>query len=156
LPRSLQKVMVEHNSSQIIGLILTILGLAPIIAILLNAWTSGISFLDLSALYGFLWTNRFNIGFGIGFELIYLVILGTVIIISGLALLARRTRQIQEVTVVTDDLTVTVECTVCKHRWTEHFSEAQLQAMGFPQNRTISRRRCEACRKFTRPKIVGV
>ncbi len=148
--------MVARNSSQILGLVLTVLGLTPIIAVLLNAWTSGISFLDLSALYGFLWTNQFYIGFGIGFELIYLVILGTIIIISGLALLARRTRQIQEVTVVTDDLTVTLECTVCKNRWKEHFSEAQLQAMGFPQNRRISRRRCEACRKFTRPKIIGV
>ncbi len=148
--------MVARNSSQILGLVLTVLGLTPIIAVLLNAWTSGISFLDLSALYGFLWTNRFYIGFGIGFELIYLVIVGTVIIISGLALLARRTRQIEEVTVVTDDLTVTLECTVCKNRWKEHFSEAQLQAMGFPQNRRISRRRCEACRKFTRPKIIGV
>jgi len=148
--------MVERNSSQILGLVLTILGLAPIIAILLNAWTSGISFLDLSALYDFLWITRFNIGFGIGFELVYLVILGTIIIISGLVLLARRTKQIQAVTVVTDDLTVTLECTVCKNRWTEHFSEEQLQAMGFPQNRRISRRRCEACRKFTRPKIIGI
>ena len=148
--------MVAQNPSQVLGLVLTVVGLTPIIAALLNAWTSGISFLDLSALYEFLWTTRFHIGFGIGFELIYLVILGTIIIISGLALLARRTRQIQEVTVVTDDLAVTLECTVCRNQWTEHFSEAQLQAMGFPQNRRISRRRCDACRKFTRPKIIGV
>lgn len=148
--------MVARNSNQILGLVLTVLGLTPIIVVLLNAWVSGVSFLDLSALYGFLWTNRFYIGFGIGFELIYVVIVGTVVIISGLALLARRTRQIEEVTVVTDDLTVTLECTVCRHRWKEHFSEAQLQAMGFPQNRTISRRRCQACRKFTRPKIIGI
>jgi hypothetical protein len=148
--------MVAQNPRQILGLVLTVLGLTPIIIVLLNAWTSGISFLDLSALYGFLWANRFYIGFGIGFELIYLFIIGTVVIISGLALLARRTKQIQEVTVVTDDLAVTLECTVCKHRWKEHFSETQLQAMGFPQNRTISRRRCQACRKFTRPKIMGI
>jgi hypothetical protein len=148
--------MVARNSSNILGLVLTVLGLTPIIVVLLNAWTSGISLLDLSALYGFLWTNPFYIGFGIGFELIYLVILGTVIVISGLVLLARRTRQIEEVTVVTDDLTVTLECTVCKNRWKEHFSEEQLQAMGFPQNRTISRRRCQACRKYTRPKIISI
>ena len=148
--------MVERNSSQILGLVLTILGLAPIIAMLLNAWASGISFLDLSALYDFLWTSRFNIGFGIGFELIYLVIPGAIVVVAGLALLARRRREIQEMTVVTDELSVTLECTVCKNRWAEDFSEAQLQAMGFPQNRRISRRRCEACRKFTRPRIIGV
>ncbi|MFB0514938.1 MAG: hypothetical protein ACETVQ_05105, partial [Candidatus Bathyarchaeia archaeon] len=151
MPRSIRKIMVARDSSQILGLVLTVLGLTPIIVVLLNAWTSGVSFLDLSALYGFLWTNRFYIGFGIGFELIYVVIVGTVVIISGLVLLARRTPQIEELTVVTDDLTVTLECTVCSHRWKEHFTEAQLQAMGFPQNRTISRRRCQACRKFTRP-----
>ncbi|MFQ6086825.1 MAG: hypothetical protein ACE5OV_02280 [Candidatus Bathyarchaeia archaeon] len=156
MPRSMRKIMVARNSNQILGLVLTVLGLTPIIVVLLNAWTSGVSFLDLSALYGFLWTNRFYIGFGIGFELIYLVIVGTIVVISGLALLARKTRQIEEVTVITDDLTVTLECTVCRHRWKEHFSEAQLQAMGFPQNRTISRRRCQACRKFTRPKIIGI
>ncbi len=156
MPRSIRKTMVARDSNQILGLVLTVLGLIPIVVVLMNAWTSGVSFLDLSALYRFLWTNRFYIGFGIGFELIYLVIVGTVIIISGLALLARRMRQIEEVTVVTDDLTVTLECTVCKHRWKEHFSEAQLQAMGFPENRTISRRRCQSCRKFTRPKIIGI
>lgn len=148
--------MVSRNSNQVLGLVLTVLGLAPIVIVLLNAWTSGVSFLDLSAFFGFLWTNKFYIGFGIGFELIYLVIVGAVVIISGLALLARGTGQIEEVTVVTDDLKVTLECTVCRHRWNEHFSQAQLKAMGFPQNRTISRRRCQACRKFTRPRIIGI
>jgi len=156
LPKSTQKTIVARSSNQILGLVLTVLGLTPIIVVLLNAWTSGISLLNLSALYEFLWSNPFYIGFGIGFELFYLVIVGTVIIISGIALLARKMRQIEEVTVVTDDLAVTLECTVCKHRWKEHFSEAQLQAMGFPQNRTISRRRCQECRKFTRPKIIGL
>jgi hypothetical protein len=152
----MRKIMVSGNSSQILGLVLAVVGLAPIIIVLLNAWASGVSFLDLSAFYGFLWTNRFHIGFGIGFELIYLVFVGAVTIISGLALLARRTRQIEELTVVTDDLTVTLECTLCRYRWKEPFSQAQLKAMGFPQNRTISRRRCPACRRFTRPKIIGI
>ena len=148
--------MVARNSSHIFGWVLTLLGLTPIIVVLLNAWTSGVSFLDLSALYGFLWANQFYIGAGIGFELIYLVIAGTVIAILGVSLLARKTGHIEKVTVITDDLTVTLECTVCRHRWKEHFSKTQLQAMGFPQNRTISRRRCQACRKFTRPKITGI
>ncbi len=148
--------MVARNSNQILGWVLTVLGLTPIIVVLLNAWTSGVSFLDLSALYGFLWSNWFYIGFGIGFELIYVVIVSSIITISGLAFLARKGRQVEEVTMITDDLTVTLECAVCRNRWKEHFSEAQLQAMGFPQNRTISRRRCQACRKFTRPKIIGI
>lgn len=156
MPRSTRQVMVARNSSQILGLVLTVLGLTPIIAVLLNAWTSGISFLDLSALYGFLWTNRFYIGFGIGFELIYVVIAGTVAILLGVFLLARKTQEIEELTVITDDLAITLECTVCKHRWKEHFSKTQLKSMGFPQNRTISRRQCSVCGRFTRPKITSL
>ncbi len=152
----MRRIIVSRNSSQIFGLVLIFLGLIPLIIVLLNAWTAGISFLDLSALYGFLWANPFYLGFGIGFELIYLFIVGIALIIIGIPLLARKTRQIEEVTVVTNDLTVTLECTVCKHRWKEHFSKTQLQSMGFPQNRTISRRRCQTCKKFTRPKIIGI
>ena len=156
MPRSIRKIRVAQNSSHIFGLVLTLLGLTPIIVVLLNAWTSGVSFLDLSALYDFLWANRFYIGSGIGFELIYVIIAGTVTIILGVLLLARKTEQIEELTVITEDLTVTVECTVCKNRWKEHFSKKQLQSMGFPQNRTISRRKCLVCGRFTRPKIISM
>ena len=156
MPRSIRRIRVAQNSSHIFGLVLTLLGLTPIIVVLLNAWTSGVSFLDLSALYDFLWANRFNMGFGIGFELVYVIIAGIVTILIGVLLLARKTEQIEELTVITEDLTVTLECTVCKNRWKEHFSKKQLQSMGFPQNRTISRRKCLVCGRFTRPKIISI
>lgn len=152
----MRRIIVARNFSRIFGWVLTLLGLTPIIVVLLTAWTSGISFLDLSALYEFLWTNRFHIGFGIGFELIYVVIAGAVTVLLGVFLLARKTEEIEELTVMTDDLTVTLECTVCKHRWKEHFSKTQLKSMGFPQNRTISRRQCSVCGRFTRPKITSI
>lgn len=156
MPRSVRQIIVARNSGRILGWALTFLGLTPIIVVLLNAWTSGISLLDLSALYEYLWAKRFSIGFGIEFELIYLIIAGTVAILVGVLLLARRTEHVEELTVVTEDLTVTLECTVCKNRWKEEFSKTHLQSMGFPQNRTISRRKCLACGKFTRPKIVSM
>ncbi len=156
MSRSMRRIIVAQNPSRILGWVLTFLGLTPIIVILLTAWTSGVSFLDLSALYEFLWANRLSIGFGIGFELIYVVIAGTATVIIGVFLLARKTREIEELTVITDDLAVTLECTVCKHRWKEHFSKTQLKSMGFPQNRTISRRQCSVCGRFTRPKITSI
>jgi hypothetical protein len=152
----MRRIIVARKSSRIFGWVLTLLGLTPIIVVLLTAWTSGVSFLDLSALYEFLWTNRFYIGFGIEFELIYVVIAGIVTVLIGVFLLARKTQEIEELTVVTDDLKVTLECTVCKHRWKEHFSKTQLNSMGFPQNRTISRRQCSVCGRFTRPKITSI
>jgi hypothetical protein len=156
LARSIRRIIVARNSSRIFGWVLTLLGLTPIIVALLAAWTSGVSFLDLSALYDFLWANPFSIGFGIEFELIYIIVAGTVATILGVFLLARKREEIEELTVVTDDLTVTLECTVCKYRWKEYFSKTQLNSMGFPQNRTISRRKCDICGRFTRPKITSI
>lgn len=151
-----QKITITRNPSRIFGLILTLLGLTPIIIALSNAWASGISFLNLTVLFDFLWVNRFNAGFGIEFALFYLIIVGTIIIILGVFLLARKTEHVEEVTVVAEDLTVTLKCTNCSYRWKEEFTKEQLQAMGFPQNRTISRRRCPDCRIFTRPKIIQI
>jgi hypothetical protein len=151
-----QKITITRNPGRVFGLILTLLGLTPIIIALSNAWVSGISFLNLSVLYEFLWANRFTTGFGIEFELFYLIIAGTAIIILGVFLLARKTEHIEEVTIVAEDLTVTLKCTNCSYRWKEEFSKKQLKAMGFPQNRTISRRRCPDCRIFTRPKIIQI
>jgi len=157
LPRVKErKIIFVRTPSRIFGLILTLLGLAPIIIALSNAWVSGVSFLNLSVLYEFLWVNYFDVGFGIKFELFYLVIAGVAAIILGVFLLARKTEHIEEMTVIAEDLTVTLKCTNCSHEWKEEFSKAQLQAMGFPQNRTISRRRCPSCRRFTRPKITQI
>jgi len=148
--------MVARSSTRIFGLVFTSLGLASIIVALSNAWASGVSFLDLSALNVFLWANRFNIGFGIEFEPIYLIIVGAVTILLGVSLLACRTERIEEVTVITDDVTATLECTFCGYQWKELFSEKQLESMGFPRNRKISRRKCVVCGRFTRPKIIEV
>ena len=148
----MRKTIVVKNW-RIFGMVLILLGLTPIIVVLSTAWASGVSFLDLSALYDFLWTNRFYIGFGIGFELVYIIITGAVVTLLGVFLLTPKTERVEEVTVVTEDLTVTLGCTTCGHQWKEHFSKTQLQSMGFPQNRTISRRKCPVCGKFTRPKI---
>jgi hypothetical protein len=151
-----EKIIFARKSGRIFGLILTILGLVPIVIALSNAWISGVSFLNLSVLYEFLWTNYFDAGFGVKFELFYLVIAGVAAIILGVFLFMHKTEHIEEMVVVVDDLTVTLKCTNCSHEWKERFSKAQLQAMGFPQNRTISRRRCPNCKKFTRPKITQI
>jgi hypothetical protein len=151
-----EKITSIRKSGRIIGIILILLGLAPIIISLLNAWISGISLLNLSVLYEFLWTNYFDVGFGIRFELFYLVIAGVAVIIIGVFLMARETEQVEETVIRVDDMGVTLKCTNCSFEWKERFSKAQLQAMGFPQNRRISRRRCPGCRKFTRPKITEI
>jgi len=151
-----RKIVVTQNSSRIFGSVLTLLGSAPIIVVLSDAWISGVSFLDVPALYEFLWTNSLKIGFGIRFELIYLIIIGAITTILGVSLLARRTERIEEVTIMTEDVTAILECINCGHQWKEQFAKTQLELMGFPRNRTITRRKCLACGRFTRPKIIRI
>jgi hypothetical protein len=49
---------------------------------------------------------------------------------------------------------VLVECSVCKSRWQEMLTKDQLESMDFPKSRTLGRRKCPDCAKFTRPKII--
>lgn len=154
--RNERKIIVVQNSSRILGLVLVLLGLTPVVVVLSNAWASGVSFLDLPALNGFLWTNRFILGFGIEFESIYLAIAGVVVFLLGLSFLARKTERIEKVSVLTEDVAITLKCSNCGKKWIEFISKTQLQSMGFPQNRTISRRKCRTCGRFTRPKIISI
>ncbi|MFQ6081410.1 MAG: hypothetical protein ACE5OW_07075 [Candidatus Bathyarchaeia archaeon] len=52
------------------------------------------------------------------------------------------------------EVTVLLECPLCEHQWKELMTKAQLRSMGFPEARTLPRRRCPNCGKFIRPKIV--
>ena len=52
------------------------------------------------------------------------------------------------------EVTVLLECPFCEHQWRELMSRAQLRSMGFPEARTLSRRRCSNCGRFIRPRIV--
>lgn len=151
-----QEIVVRKHSNRALCGVLTLAGLTPVVVVLLNAWVSGVSLLDLSELHRFLWTNRFYLGFGFGFELFYLVIAGIIAAFSGVSLLARKTPHIERRIVVADDVAVTLKCANCGSRWTEYLPKTQLKLMGFPRNRMISRRRCHECGRFTRPRIVGL
>jgi hypothetical protein len=52
------------------------------------------------------------------------------------------------------EVTASLECPFCGHRWQELTTKAHLRSMGFPEARTLPRRRCPSCGRFIRPKIV--
>jgi len=92
-----------------------------------------------------------NVSLGLGLALGYYIIIGAVLLGTGSAILLLR----REKVAVTEGLIVVLECPLCKNHWRESMSKSQLKAMGYPEVRTISRRKCSKCAKFIRPKITS-
>ena len=88
--------------------------------------------------------------FGMGLKLFHYPIIGVILLLVGGAILALRREKIQ----VVEEVTVLLECPRCNNQWEEPMGKEQLKSMGYPQVRTLSRRRCSNCGKFIRPKIV--
>jgi hypothetical protein len=96
-------------------------------------------------------TSLTDASLGLGLILGYYIIIGVVLLGIGSAILLLRRKKVA----VTEGVTVVLECPLCKHTWRETMSKSQLKAMGYPEVRTLSRRKCAKCAKFIRPKIKG-
>jgi hypothetical protein len=83
--------------------------------------------------------------------LVHYIIIGAVLISAGSAILLLR----REKVAVIEGMTVVLKCPFCKNQWQESMSKSQLKAMGYPEVRTLSRRKCGKCAKFIRPRIKG-
>jgi len=105
----------------------------------------------LSALSASFWAEYHDIDLGIGLKLIHYTFLGAVFLVAGSAILVARRERVT----VTEEVTVMLECPHCKNQWRETMSKPHLKSMGYPNVRTISRRKCSKCAKFIRPKIVA-
>jgi len=88
--------------------------------------------------------------FGIGLKLVHYSIVGVILLLVGGGILVARRERIQ----VVEEVTALLECPRCKNQWKEPLGKEQLKSMGYPQVRTLSRRKCSNCGKFVRPKIV--
>jgi hypothetical protein len=85
-----------------------------------------------------------------GLKLVHYTLLGVVLLVmGGVILIARRER-----VPVAEEVTAVLECPLCKNQWRETMSKQNLKFMGYPEVRTLSRRKCSKCAKFVRPKIV--
>jgi len=86
----------------------------------------------------------------IGLKLVHYTFLGIVLLVVGGAILMVRREKIP----VVEEVNILLECPHCKNQWREATSKPQLESMGYPNVRTLSRRKCPKCAKFIRPKIV--
>jgi len=87
-----------------------------------------------------------------GMMIVYYVVSGLVIAVIGGGLSASA----MKMTPIAEEVTVTLMCSSCKKTWEERVSKTTLESMGYPRVRTLSRRRCHKCGRFTRPRIVAV
>ena len=136
-----------------LGLSLCIIGIILLLVVVWKWWDTGVFassdvFSALSASFTYIYAD---ISLGIGLTIAYYIIIGAVLIGTGSAILLLR----REKVAVTESLTVVLECPFCKNQWRESMSKSHLKAMGYPEGRTLSRRKCAKCAKFIRPKIKG-
>jgi hypothetical protein len=139
----------KEKDSYGLGLSLCIIGIILLLVVVWRWWDARVFASPdvLSALSASLTDASLGLGLALG----YYVIIGVVLLGIGSAILLLR----REKVAVTEGVTVVLECPLCKHQWQESMSKSQLKAMGYPEVRTLSRRKCAKCAKFIRPKIKG-
>ncbi|UCF45457.1 MAG: hypothetical protein JSW44_02155 [Candidatus Bathyarchaeota archaeon] len=134
-----------------LGLSLCIIGIILLLVVVWKWWDAGVFaspdvLSELSASFTSIYAD---ISLGIGLTITYYIIIAAVLISIGSAILVLR----REKVAVTESLAVVLECPFCKNKWRESMSKSHLKAMGYPEVRTLSRRKCTKCAKFMRPKI---
>ena len=141
--------ILKKKTGYSLGLSLCIIGIILLLVVFWRWWDSGVFAASdvLSALSSSLTDSSLALGLALG----YYIIISAVLIGVGSAILLLR----REKVAVTEGLTVVLECPLCKYHWKESMSKSQLKAMGYPEVRTLSRRKCAKCAKFIRPKITG-
>jgi hypothetical protein len=135
-----------------LGLALCIIGIILLLVVVWKWWDAGVfSSSDvLSSLSASFMNDYSDISLGVGIKLIHYNVIGAVLVGIGASILLLRREKIA----VTEGVTVVLECPFCRSRWQESMSKSHLEAMGYPEVRSLSRRKCAKCAKFMRPKIV--
>jgi len=145
--------ILKKKSGYALGLLLCIIGIIILLLVLWNLYDAE-ALTSLSKFSKQLLEKNFVI-LGIelktiGLKLIHYTLLGVVLLVVGGAILIARRERVR----VAEEVSVLLECPYCKNQWRESLSKTHLESMGYPNVRTLSRRKCSKCAKFIRPKIV--
>ena len=148
----MRRTILKKKPGYTIALALCIIGALMLLIVLWKMWEDGVY--SSSDIISTLNTSLFNTTLGIGpleLQLIHYTILGFALLIGGVAILVGRRERVS----VVEEVPAVLECPFCKNQWREPLSKAHLESMGYPNVRTLSRRKCSSCAKFMRPKIVN-
>jgi len=131
------EILRRQKSGYALSLILCLIGITALFVALWKTWLKVSSAQDpFSAFWTLLWREQLDVIPGIEFKLAYLVILGTVTLISGVVVLGL-SRQWFYLPI---GETVLFQCPFCKKQWKAHRSQELVN--------------CPYCRQQTYPKIV--
>lgn len=143
--------ILKKKSGYALGVILCIIGVILLLIVVWKSWQEGVfSSTDPLSDFSTLLMETSDIVLGIDLKPLHYTILGFVLLIVGGVILAVRREKVR----VVEEVTALLECPLCKNQWREPIAKAQLKSMGYPEVRTLTRRRCSNCGKFIRPKIV--
>jgi hypothetical protein len=143
--------VLKKKSYYALGLTLAIVGIILIVVVFWRWFATDVfSSTDIISAIGSSFGNADAVlGLGLGLSLLPYTILGIVFVVVGSVILVLR----REKVTVTEEVTVLLECPLCKHQWQEPMSQTYLESIGYPTVKTLSRHRCPKCAKFIRPKI---
>jgi len=141
--------ILRKKTGYALGLLLCLVGILLLGLVTWKLWSEGV--FSASNPFSELITKLdMSNPFGLGLKLLHHSLIGVVLLIVGAGILVARREKIQ----VVEEVTALLECPRCKNQWEEALGKEQLKSMGYPQVKTLSRRKCPNCGKFIRPKIV--
>jgi hypothetical protein len=140
--------ILRKKTGYALGVLFCIIGILLLAFVFWKLWNAEV-FIQSDILLAL--TEQLDVSpFGLGLKLLHYTFIGFLLLFVGAGILVARREKIQ----VVEEVTVLLECPRCKKQWEEPLGKEQLKSMGYPQVKTLSRRKCPNCGKFIRPKII--
>lgn len=131
----MRRILRREKSGYALGLIFCLVGLFLLAVVLWKAWLHvSVSQLVLSDLWSYLWTEKIDLPFGVGFKLTDLTVMGAAIFFSGTVMLA-----LSQKWFTLSGETVLLTCPYCKNHWRAS------RAKGWAE--------CPHCHQFIQPQL---
>lgn len=131
------KILRRQKAGYVLSLVFCLIGATALFVALWRTWPEVSSANNpVSAFWALLWRDQLDLIPSVGFKLAYLIILGTIMIVSGVVILALSRKWFY---LPTEEI-VLFQCSFCKKQWSGHKGQELTN--------------CPRCHKQTYPKIV--
>lgn len=140
--------ILRKKTGYALGVLFCVIGILLLAFVLWKLWNAEV--FTQADVFQALMAQLEIVPFGLGLKLLHYSFIGLILLFVGAGILVARREKIQ----VVEEVTALLECPKCKKQWEEPLGKEQLKSMGYPQVKTLSRRKCPSCGKFIRPKII--
>lgn len=133
----MSKTIRRQKTGYALSLIFCLVGITALFVALWKTWPEvSLANNPISTFWALLWRDQLGLIPGVGFKLAYLIILGTIMIVSGVVVLALSRQRFY---LPTEEI-VLFQCSFCRKQWRGHKSKEITN--------------CPQCHKQTYPRIV--